>query len=129
MKRLVLALLTVGFVTACSSTGALIAKGVAVGARIVRGVAGTDAERDALCAYYTAHRDEVEAVREFAKASWERIPDEHKPALLALNEHLNECEATGDSAEPTKRTKARVLLDALKRVVLLYGELKASGVL
>jgi hypothetical protein len=128
MKRLIVAFLVFGFAAACTSTGALFAKGVAIGARIVRGVAGTNAERDALCAYYIAHRDEVDAVREFAKASWERIPDEHKPALLAINEHLNDCEV-GDSVTPTKRTKASVLLDALKRIVSLYGDLKASGVL
>jgi hypothetical protein len=121
-----LLILTMLSVVGCgSTTTAIVIFGVA--SRIVRGVLGSASERDTLCAYYTEHRDEVEAVREFAKANWERVPEKYKPALLAINEQLDACDA--ETANVQKRTTARTLLDALKRAVALYRELKATGVL
>jgi hypothetical protein len=119
-----LLLLTMSSVVACSSTSAIVIR--SVGVRILRGVVGSYADRDTLCAYYTEHHDEVEAVREFARANWERVPENYKPALLAINEQLDACEAL---PAPGKKTTARALLDALKRAVALYRELKAAGVL
>jgi hypothetical protein len=120
-----LLLVTMLSVSACSTTTGIVIR--TVGVRVLRGVVGSYAERDTLCTYYTEHREEVEAVREFAKANWERVPENYKPALLAVNEQLDACEAI--TPDGTKRTTAKTLLDALKRAVKLYRELKAAGVL
>ncbi|HET7437517.1 MAG TPA: hypothetical protein VFN10_22625 [Thermoanaerobaculia bacterium] len=117
------------FTTACSSAGPLFLKAVFYGALVVEKLqdrlAGTAAERNALCDYYTAHREEIEAVREYAKANWQQIPEQHKPALLAINEQLNAC----DNNVKARPTTARALLDAFKSAVSLYRTLKTSGVL
>jgi hypothetical protein len=120
-----LLILTTLSVVSCGSATAVFFR--SVGARILRGVLGSAAERDTLCTYYTEHKGEVEAVREFARANWERVPEKYKPALVAVNEQLDACDA--EAATVAKKTTARALLDALKRVVALYRELKAGGVL
>lgn len=112
----------------CGWTGA-VASGVVTGARIFARVVGTQSEREMVCKYYNEHREEIDAVREYYKASWERVPEKDKPALLRINEQLTECDATTVMSAPAKRTTARALLDAFKRAVEIYRELKAAGVL
>ena len=120
-----LLLLTILSVSACSTTTGIVIR--TVGVRALRGVVGSYVEHDTLCTYYTEHRNEVEAVRKFAKANWERVPEKYKPALLAINDQLDACDAA--TAGDTKRTTAKALLDALKRAVTLYRELNAAGIL
>lgn len=112
--------------TACGSTGAIVVRGVVTGAKIVRGVTGS--ERDTLCDYYTAHRAEVEAVRAYAKANWNEVPEDYKPALVAINERLIACDNPQQMADGKSSTGA-ALLEALKRAVALYGKLNAAGVI
>jgi hypothetical protein len=122
-----LLILTTTSVVSCgTTTTAVVLRGVSA-LRILGGVLGSSTDRDTLCAYYTEHHDEVEAVREFAKANWQSVPEKYKPALLAINEQLNTCDA--EVATVAKKTTARALLDALKRAVAFYRELKSAGVL
>ena len=134
-KALTASLILVVLITAvsCASIGVVATRAALYAARVVdqlRTAEGSAADRDALCAYYGAHHDEVEAVREYAKAHWTEIPEQYKPALLAINDQLNACDAaTTTTAEtPAKKTTARALLAALRRAVALYQKLSAAGV-
>lgn len=128
-NRLIISIVLVSafLLTACStSTGALVARGVISAVTIFKKANGTTAERDALCNYYNEHRAEVEAVRTYAKANWQKVPEDIKPQLLAINEQLNACEAPAGTA---KGTTASTLLVALRRAVAFYRELQAAGIL
>ena len=115
---------------ACGSTTAIVSGAVITGAKIFSGVVGSASERDALCKYYSEHRTEIETVRDYYKASWQNVPEKDKPALLKLSEQLNACEANTPAATPAiEKTTARALLDAFKRAVAIYRELKTAGVL
>lgn len=110
----------------CGTTGALVTSIAGIGARILAGVTGSAAEREALCNYYDTHRDEIEIVREYYRANWSRVPEKDKPVLLKLNQQLDGCEA---ATTPREKTTARALLDACKRAVAIYRELKSAGVI
>jgi hypothetical protein len=129
-KILTIAVLIVSLLTlaACGSTGALVVTGVAAGAKIVRGLSGSEADRSALCTYYIEHRKEVEAVREYAKANWQRVPEQYKPALLAINDQLNACDAPGTAVADGTKTTTQALFDALQRAVKFYRELHDAGI-
>jgi hypothetical protein len=129
-KILTVAVLIVSLLTlaACGSTGALVVTGVAAGANIVQGLSGSDADRSALCTYYTEHRTEVEAVRTYAKANWQRVPEQYKPSLLAINDQLNACDAPEASVGSGTKTTTQALFDALQRAVKFYRELHAAGI-
>jgi hypothetical protein len=111
---------------ACGTSATLMTTVASVGARILSGVTGTATEREALCNYYGEHRDEIGIVREYYRANWSRVPEQDKPVLLKLNEQLDACNAT---TTPREKTTARALLDACKRAVVIYRELKAAGVI
>jgi hypothetical protein len=113
---------------ACGSTTAIVSSAVITGVRIFSGVVGTASERDVLCKYYRDHRTEIEAVRAYYKANWQQVAEKDKPALLKINEQLNACDATA-AVPAIEKTTARALLDAFKRAVAIYRELKAAGVL
>jgi hypothetical protein len=118
--------------TACSSALPMLPKVAATAAAIVgrlKAAPGTDAEREVLCKYCSAHRAEVETIREWAKANWSRVPEETKPALLAINDALNACDSETVTTAPEGRTTARKLLEALQRAVAFYRQLKAEGVI
>lgn len=125
MKRYVIAIMAALLCVACSTTG-IIRTAALGGARIF--ASGSADEREALCKYYDAHREEIEAVRAYYAANWSSVPEADKPALLRINEQLTECDAEHAAAAPRK-TKAAALLAAFKRAVAIYGELKAAGVL
>ena len=114
---------------ACGSTTAIVSNAVITGAKIVSGVVGSASERDVLCKYYGEHRTEIETVRAYYKANWQSVPEKDKPALLKINEQLNACEANTGSSPAIEKTTAQALLEAFKRAVAIYRELKAAGVL
>ena len=138
----------------CTSVGVVATNAALYLARVVdqlRTTEGSAIDHDTLCAYYKAHYDEVEAVRAYAKAHWTDVPEQYKPALLAINEQLNACDATVSAATanrwqkgemiehsvteqqtaatPAKKTTARALLTAMRRSVALYQKLRAAGIL
>jgi len=115
---------------ACGSTTAIVSSAVTTGAKIFSGVIGSASERDALCEYFGEHRTEIEMVREYYKANWQSVPERDKPALLKINVQLDACDANTPAATPAiEKATARALLDAFKRAVAIYRELKTAGVL
>ena len=125
----ILLLVAVLTLTACGTTTALLTRGVVVGARVWRGVIGTASEQEVLCNYYNQHRTEIETVRTYYRANWQSVPESDKPVLLKINEQLNACEITDARTPLMQKTRATVLLDAFKRAVAIYRELKATGVI
>ena len=132
-KKIIIALLlTIAALTlaACGSTSAIVTSAVLTGAKVFSGVAGSANEHAVLCKYYDEHRAEIETVRAYYKANWKSVPEKDKPALLKINEQLSGCDAeVSATAAPMKKTTARALLDAFKRAVAIYRELKAAGLL
>jgi len=120
----------------CAGIGVVATRAALYAARVLdqlRTAEGSAADRDVLCEYYKAHHDEVEAVREYAKAHWNDVPEQYKPALLAINDQLNACDAgvtpPAADSQPAKKTTARALLTALRRAVALYQKLSAAGII
>ncbi|MGN6187197.1 MAG: hypothetical protein ACTHQM_26470 [Thermoanaerobaculia bacterium] len=109
--------------TACTSTKAMLSRGISVAGRAISNISNPDPDSATLCSYYTEHRTEVDAVREYARANWSKIPDEYKPALVAINDRLIACD------EPLPETSSRRIYGALKKAVALYAELRAAGVI
>jgi hypothetical protein len=147
-KALTVCLAVLILITAasCAGIGVIASQAALYAVRVahqLRTTEGPAADRDALCEYYKTHHDEVEVVRAYAKAHWSDVPEDYKPALLAINEQLMTCEEPaakwhkGDAIEhtvdsevkqPAKKTTARALLAALRRAVALYQKLRAAGI-
>jgi len=132
-KTLTVSLLLVIIITAvsCTSVGVIATRAAIYAARVadqLRTAEGSAADRDALCAYYAAHHEKVEIVREFAKAHWSDVPEQYRAALLAINDQLNACDAGTTTVVSEKKTTARTLLTALRRAVAFYQKLHASGI-
>ena len=120
IQMLALSFILALMLAACTSTAAVLTRGAALAVRVVSKVSTT--ETASLCDYYAQHRVEVDAVREYARANWTKVPEEYKPSLLAINEELNACDASS-------QTQPRRLYAALKKAVALYGELRSAGVI
>lgn len=133
MKRIIassILIVATLLVAACGSTTAIVSSAILTGARVFGSAIGTASEREVLCKYYGEHRAEIETVRTYYKANWSTVPEKDKPALLKINEQLNACDASPSVAVPAiEKTTARALLEAFKRAVAIYRELKVAGVL
>lgn len=128
MVRWMIAAMAAVMCAACGTGSTIATAAMAIGTRVVASVQTAAGEREALCAYYGAHRAEIEAVRSYYAKHWNLVPEADKPALIRINAELTACE-TEAAVSSDRRSRSAALLAAFKRAVSIYRELRSAGLL